>query len=54
VVLAGVGLGTLVHPGFYALSAFAGAGLIVAGTTGFCGMALILARAPWNRAPKPA
>lgn len=54
VVLAGVGLGALVHPGFYALSAFAGCGLIVAGTTGFCGMALILARAPWNRAPRPA
>lgn len=53
VVLAGVGLGSLVHPGFYALSAFAGAGLIVAGTTGFCGMALILARMPWNQTPRP-
>jgi rhodanese-related sulfurtransferase len=54
VVLTGVALGTLVHPGFYALSAFAGAGLIVAGTTGFCGMALILARMPWNQAPRAA
>jgi rhodanese-related sulfurtransferase len=54
VVLAGVGLGTFAHPAFYALSAFAGAGLIVAGTTGFCGMALILARMPWNRVPRPA
>lgn len=54
VVLAGVALGSLVHPGFYGLSAFAGAGLVVAGTTGFCGMALILARAPWNRRARPA
>jgi rhodanese-related sulfurtransferase len=54
VVLTGIGLGALVHPAFLALSAFAGAGLIIAGTTGFCGMALILARAPWNRAPKAA
>lgn len=54
VVLTGVALGSLVHPGFYALSAFAGAGLVVAGTTGFCGMALLLARAPWNRRARPA
>jgi rhodanese-related sulfurtransferase len=54
VVLTGIALGSLIHPAFYALSAFAGTGLIVAGTTGFCGMALILARAPWNRAPKAA
>jgi rhodanese-related sulfurtransferase len=54
VVLTGVVLGSLVHPGFYGLSAFAGAGLIVAGSTGFCGMALILARAPWNRTPRAA
>ncbi len=49
VVLTGVALGTLLHPGFLAIAAFAGAGLVVAGTTGFCGMALLLARAPWNR-----
>ena len=29
--------------------AFVGAGLITAGLTGFCGMARILMRAPWNR-----
>lgn len=48
-VLLGVLLGTLVHPGFYGLSAFVGGGLFVAGSTGFCGMARILAYAPWNR-----
>jgi rhodanese-related sulfurtransferase len=52
-VLAGVVLGTLVAPGFYALSGFVGAGLLFAGTTGFCGMAHLLALMPWNRR-KPA
>lgn len=46
---AGVMLSLLVHPYFLALSAFVGAGLMVAGLTGFCGMALLLARAPWNQ-----
>lgn len=48
-VLAGVLLGTFVNPGFYALSGFVGAGLLFAGTTGFCGMAKVLAYMPWNR-----
>lgn len=48
-ILLGVALGTLVHPAFYGLSAFVGAGLFVAGSTGFCGMARLLAYAPWNR-----
>jgi rhodanese-related sulfurtransferase len=48
-VLAGVALGGLVHPAFYALSGFVGAGLTFAGVTGFCGMARLLGMAPWNR-----
>ena len=48
-VLAGVGLGWQVHPGFYGLAAFVGAGLTFSGLTDFCGMALLLARCPWNR-----
>ena len=48
-VLIGVGLGTLLHPAFYALSGFVGAGLVFAGATGTCGMARLLALAPWNR-----
>ncbi|CAH0294571.1 rhodanese family protein [Roseomonas sp. CECT 9278] len=48
-VLAGVLLGTLVAPAFYGLAGFVGAGLVFAGTTGFCGMANILAAMPWNR-----
>jgi rhodanese-related sulfurtransferase len=50
-ILLGVGLGALVHPAFFALSAFVGAGLFFAGATGWCGMALLLRAAPWNRGP---
>ncbi|MGA2620155.1 MAG: rhodanese-like domain-containing protein [Thermoguttaceae bacterium] len=52
-VLAGVALGGLVHWAWYGLSAFVGAGLIFAGVTDRCGMALLLARLPWNRGPRP-
>lgn len=48
-VALGIALGTLAHPGFYALSGFVGAGLIFAGMTGTCGMANLLKLAPWNR-----
>ncbi len=48
-VLTGVMLGWLVHPKFYILAGFVGAGLSFSGLTGFCGMARVLARLPWNR-----
>ena len=48
-VLLGTGLGAFVHPGFHALSAFVGAGLVFAGITDTCGMGMLLARMPWNR-----
>jgi rhodanese-related sulfurtransferase len=48
-VLAGVILGFLIHPAFFAISAFIGAGLVFAGVTDWCGMGLLLAKAPWNR-----
>lgn len=48
-VLVGAALGAFVHPGFYALSAFVGAGLVFAGATGTCAMARLLRLAPWNR-----
>ncbi len=50
-VVLGIILAVLVSPWFMALSAFVGAGLILAGITGFCGMANLLAVMPWNRAP---
>ena len=48
-VLAGVILGFAAHPAFFGVSAFVGAGLTFAGVSGFCGMARVLALAPWNR-----
>lgn len=52
-VLIGTALGAFVHPGFLALSAFVGAGLVFAGVTDTCGLALLLARMPWNQAGGP-
>jgi rhodanese-related sulfurtransferase len=48
-VLTGVILGLTVSPWFLGLAGFVGAGLTFAGATGFCGMARLLALAPWNR-----
>lgn len=51
-VLLGVFLGAYVSPGFYFLAGFVGAGLVFAGFSGFCGMARLLMRMPWNRQNK--
>ncbi len=48
-VLTGVILSRTVHPNFVFLSAFFGAGLVFAGSTGWCGMAILMSRMPWNR-----
>lgn len=48
-VLAGVILGFLIHPGFFWLSGFFGLGLINAGLTGWCGLAIAMAKMPWNK-----
>lgn len=48
-VLLGVVLGVLVHPGFLGISAFVGAGLTFAGITDTCGMGMMLAKMPWNQ-----
>ena len=48
-VLMGSLLGYFVSPKFFLLSVFFGLGLMVAGLTGFCGGALLLAKAPWNQ-----
>lgn len=48
-VLLGVALGWFVHPVFYGLAAFVGAGLVFAGVTDTCGMGMLLARMPWNQ-----
>lgn len=48
-VLLGVVLSKAAHPAFIYLSGFVGAGLIFAGITDWCGMGLLIAKAPWNR-----
>ena len=49
-VVIGAAVGHFVHPGGFALSAFIGAGLVFAGVTDTCGMGMIIAKMPWNRA----
>ena len=48
-IVAGAALGAYVHPGFHALSAFVGAGLVFAGASGWCGMANLLSLLPYNK-----
>lgn len=48
-VLTGFLLGWFVNPYFFILSGFVGAGLIFAGITDWCGMGLLIVKAPWNR-----
>ncbi|MDD4701574.1 MAG: rhodanese-like domain-containing protein [Desulfovibrio sp.] len=42
-------LGFFVHQAFFLGALFVGAGLVFAGITNTCGMALLLMRAPWNQ-----
>lgn len=49
IVLGGVLLAQLVHPALIWLSGLVGAGLMFAGIADWCGMGLLLAKAPWNR-----
>jgi rhodanese-related sulfurtransferase len=48
-VLVGTALGTAVHPWLLAIPAMMGAGLIVAGATGTCGLAVVIGKMPWNK-----
>ena len=45
----GAALALMVSPWFAIVPLFIGSGLLFAGLTGTCGMALLLARMPWNR-----
>lgn len=42
-------VGTVFSPAWFLFTGLIGAGLTVAGLTGFCGLALLMARMPWNR-----
>lgn len=52
-VLLGVVISLFLHPGGIYLSGLVGAGLMFAGITDTCGLALVLARMPWNRGQAP-
>ncbi|MDR2334005.1 MAG: rhodanese family protein [Burkholderiaceae bacterium] len=49
-IVLGAVLGATVSPWFHALSGFVGVGLLFAGASGFCGLARLLMRMPWNSA----
>ena len=48
-VLIGSVLGYFVSPNFFLLCGFFGAGLIFAGLSGYCGLAVLMAKMPWNK-----
>lgn len=48
-VLTGAILSLTVNPNWVFLCAFFGAGLTLAGSTGWCGLAILMSRMPWNR-----
>jgi rhodanese-related sulfurtransferase len=50
IVLTATLLAVFFHPGWVYVAMFVGAGLTFAGATNICGMAILLARMPWNRA----
>ena len=50
-VLTGVLLSLIVSPYLLLISAFVGAGLMFSALTDTCGMGMVLARMPWNKAP---
>jgi rhodanese-related sulfurtransferase len=48
-VLTGAILSLTVDPRWVFLCAFFGAGLTMAGSTGWCGLAILMSKMPWNR-----
>ena len=49
-VVLGVALGLPVSPWLLAIAGFVGCGLMFSGATGWCGMAMLLGKMPWNKA----
>lgn len=51
-ILFGTTLGACLAPQWNYLAMFVGVGLFIAGSTGFCAMAIVLAEMPWNKVAK--
>jgi rhodanese-related sulfurtransferase len=49
ILLSSVAAGWTLNKGWFIVPAFIGAGLTFAGLTGNCGLAMLLAKAPWNK-----
>lgn len=54
ILLVGSALGYMGTPVWFILTGLVGAGLVVAGLTGFCGLAMAMAKMPWNQRPGAA
>jgi hypothetical protein len=50
--LSGAVLAVTVAPAWIFLSGFVGLGLMMAGATDFCPMAILMAKMPWNQSSK--
>lgn len=48
-LITGSVLGALFSPAWFLLTGFIGAGLTIAGLTGFCGLAILMSKMPWNQ-----
>ncbi len=48
-LITGSVLGMIFSPAWFLLTGFIGAGLTIAGLTGFCGLAMVMAKTPWNQ-----
>ena len=48
-IVLGTVLGLTLSPWFFVLPGFVGAGLVFAGVSGFCGLARVLMKMPWNQ-----
>ena len=53
-LITGSALGYFLTPAFFLLTGLIGVGLTIAGATGFCGLALLMARLPWNQRATPS
>jgi len=53
-VLTGAILAITVNPNWAFLCAFFGAGLTLSGSTGWCGLAILMSKMPWNRVASQA